>query len=116
MRIANFFRNELKESLKVNPLSIQIPIHFFQRSIYDFIFLFESQSSSGVQDVGYINLPTIVTVEIKHLEKILTIGHTEDRIFSDDVTSEDCLAVFFSHLLFTVQHLDGDLTDIINYQ
>jgi len=49
----------------------------------------------------------IVTVEVEHLEELLTVLFGEDGIFCDNITCKDGFFVFLGVLLATVQHIQN---------
>ena len=49
----------------------------------------------------------IIAVEIKHLEEVLAMFFGEDRVFSDDISGEDCFFVLLGIFLSTVKHIQN---------
>ena len=103
-RIAEFVGEFFEEEFEVDPLAVELFGDFLEAFVNKFIFFIKAESLGSVEDISNITFPSIVTVEIEHVEEVLTVFSGKDGVFGDDLFGKDLFSFLFSQLLAVDDH------------
>lgn len=103
-RVAEFVGEFFEEEFEVDPLAVELFGDFLEAFVNKFVFFIKAEGLGSVEDIGDITFPPIVTVEIEHVEEVLTVFSGKDGIFGDDLFGKNLFSFLFSQLLAVHDH------------
>jgi hypothetical protein len=110
-RVAEFVGEFFEEQFEVDPLAIELLGDFLEAFVNKFVFFIKAEGLGSVEDVSNIAFPSVVTVQVEHVEEVFAMLSGEDGVFCDDLFRKDLFSFLLGQLLAVDNHCSKGFDD-----